>query len=93
MKFECPTFLRSKGKVMVVTLSDDEVSDQESRSDEDGNFFAFITTTVINESELIEENLQEPYNKLCKVAAKDAMTMDLGLKKIATMNMKRKACC
>ena len=41
---------------MVVTLSDDEVSDQESGSDEDGNFFAFITTTIVNESELIEEN-------------------------------------
>ena len=104
MKFECPTFLRSKGKVMVVTLSDDEVSDQESGSDEDGNFFAFITIAVVNESELIEENpsngelseyadLQEAYNKLCKVAAKDAMTVDLGLKKIATMNMKRKVCC
>ena len=104
MKFECPTFLRSKGKVMVVSFSDDEVSDQESGSDEDGNFFAFITTAVVNESELIEENpsngelseyadLQEAYNKLCKVTTKDAMTVDLGLKKIATMNMKRKACC
>ena len=38
------------------SLSDGEVSNHESRSDEDGNFFAFITTTVINESELIEEN-------------------------------------
>ena len=104
MKFECPTFLRSKGKVMVVSFSDDEVSDQESGSDEDGNFFAFITIAVVNESELIEENpsngelseyadLQEAYNKLCKVATKDAMTVDLRLKKIATMNMKRKACC
>ena len=27
VKSKCPTFLRSKGKVMVVTLSDDEVSD------------------------------------------------------------------
>ena len=30
MKSECPTFLRSKGKTMVVTLIDDEVSDHES---------------------------------------------------------------
>ena len=78
MKFECPTFLRSKGKVMVVTLSDDEVSDQESGSDEDGNFFAFITTIVVNESELIEENpfdgelsecvdLQEAYNNYARL--------------------------
>ena len=33
LKSECPTFLRSKGKVMAVTLSDDEVSDHESESD------------------------------------------------------------
>ena len=33
MKSECPTFLRSKGKAMAVTLSDDEVSDHESGSD------------------------------------------------------------
>ena len=35
MKSECPTLLRSKGKAMAVTLSDDEVSDNESSSDED----------------------------------------------------------
>ena len=51
MKFECPTFLRSKGKVMVVSFSDDEVSDQESGSDEDGNFFAFTVIAAINESD------------------------------------------
>ena len=33
MKSKCPTFLRSKGKAMAVTLSDDEVSDHESKSD------------------------------------------------------------
>ena len=37
VKLECPTFLRSKGKAMVVTFSYDEVSDHESGSDEDGN--------------------------------------------------------
>ena len=56
MKFECPTFLRSKGKVMVVSFSDDEVSDQESGSDENGNFFAFTTTALVDESVLVEEN-------------------------------------
>ena len=30
VKFECPTFLRSKGKAIVVIFSDDEVSDHES---------------------------------------------------------------
>ena len=41
MKSECPTFLRSKGKAMVVTLSDDEVFDHESKSDKEGNCMAF----------------------------------------------------
>ena len=105
MKSECPTFLRLKGKVIAVTLSDGEVSNHESGSDEDGNFFAFTATGVVNESALVEENpsdgelfecadLQEAYNKLCKVAAKDAMNVELGLKKIATLlNKKRKTCC
>ena len=38
VKSKCPTFLRSKGKAMAVTLSDGEVSDHEFASDEDGNF-------------------------------------------------------
>ena len=29
MKSECPIYLKSKGKVMAVTLSDGEVSDDE----------------------------------------------------------------
>ena len=37
MKSECPTYLKSKGKAMAVTLSDDEVFDDESSYDEDGN--------------------------------------------------------
>ena len=37
MKSECPTYLKSKGKgkAMAVTLSDGEVSDDESECDED----------------------------------------------------------
>ena len=56
MKSEYPTFLRSKGKAMVVTLSDGEIFDHESRNDEDGNFFAFTTTAIVDESVLIEKN-------------------------------------
>ena len=56
MKFECPTYLKSKDKAMAVTLSDDEVSDNESDCDEDGNFIAFTTTAVVNESISVEEN-------------------------------------
>ena len=57
MKSECPTYLRSKGKAMTVILSDDEVSDDESGCDEDGNFIAFTTTVVVNENLSVEENL------------------------------------
>ena len=59
MKFEYPIFLRSKGKTMAVTLSDDEVFDHESSSDEDGNFFAFTAIAVVDESVVVEEN---PFN-------------------------------
>ena len=101
MKSECPTFLRSKGKDMAITLSDDEVSDNESCSDEDGNFIAITATTVVDESVAVKENpsdrelsedvdLQEAYNKLCKVATKDAVSVNLGLKKIASLELDKK---
>ena len=84
MKSECPTYLKSKVKAMAVTLSNDEVSNDESGCDEDGNFIAFTATAIVNESVAVKENpsngelsedidLQEAYNKLCKVAAKDAI--------------------
>ena len=103
MKSKCPTFLRSKGKAIVVTLSDDEVSDNESGSDEDGNFITFTTIVVVDESVAVEENpsdgklsedanLQEAYNKLCKVATKDVMSVDLGLRKLHLLNLIRKFC-
>ena len=56
MKSECLTYLKSKGKAMVVTLSDSEVFDDESGCDEDGNFIAFTATTVVNESISAEKN-------------------------------------
>ena len=101
MKSECSTFLRSKSKAIAVILSDDEVSDNKSGSDEDGNFITFTATGVVDENVVIEENpsdgelsedadLQEIYNKLCKVAAKDAMSVDLGLKKIASLEFNKK---
>ena len=63
---------------MSVILSDDEVSDNESSSDEDGNFIAFITTVVVDENVAIEENpfdgklfkdadLQKVYNNCAKL--------------------------
>ena len=101
VKSECPTFLRSKGKAMVITLNDDEVFDHESRSDEDGNFFTFTATAVIDESVVVKKNpfdgelsecadLQEIFNKLCKVATNDAISVDLGLKKIVTLELEKK---
>ena len=82
--------MRSKGKAIVVTLSDDEIYDHESGSDEDRNFITFTATTIVDESVMVDENpfdgelsnnadLQEAYNKLCKVAVNDAMNVDLGL--------------
>ena len=42
MKSECPTYLKSKGKAITVTLSDDE-----SGCDEDGNFIALDRKSVV----------------------------------------------
>ena len=85
---------------MVVTLSDDEVSNHESESDQEGNFMAF-TAIVVSEIETANENpsdgelsenadLQEAYNKLCKIAAKNALSVELGLKKINTLEQEKK---
>ena len=56
VKLECPTFLKSNGKVMAVTLSDDEVSNHEFGSDEDGNFITFTTTAIVDKSVVVDEN-------------------------------------
>jgi len=96
LKSKCPTFLRSKGKAMVVTLSDDEVFDHKFESDQERNFMTFTATAVVSEIKTANENpsdgelsknanLQEAYNKLCKIAAKDAMSVELWLKKINTL--------
>ena len=101
VKSEYPTFLRSNGKTMVVTLSDDEISDNESGSDEEGNFIAFTVVNVVDETIVVKENLsdgelfedadlEEAYNKLCKVATKDDMSIDLGLKKISSFELEKK---
>ena len=71
---------------MVVTLSDDEVSDHKSGSNKDVNFITFTATVVVDENVMDDENpsdgelfesadLQEAYNKLCKVVATDAMNV------------------
>ena len=101
MKSECPTYLKSKSKAVTITLNDDEISDDESGCDEDGNFITFTAIAVVNESVFAEENpydgklsedidLQEAYNKLCKVVTKDAMNVELGLKKIDSLELEKK---
>ena len=101
LKFERRSFLRSKGKAMAVTLSDDKVSDYESESDQEGNFMAFTAIAVVSEIETTNENpsdrelsenadLQEVYNKLWKIVAKDALSVDLGLKRINTLEEEKK---
>ena len=83
MKSECPTFLRSNGKAINVTLSDDEVFDNESGS--------VVADENPSDGELSENvDLQEAYNKFCKVATKDAMNVGLGLKKIAFLELDKK---
>ena len=56
VKSKCPTFLRSKGKDVVVTLSDDEVFDHESDSNENRNFITFTAAAVVDETIVVEEN-------------------------------------
>ena len=86
---------------MAVTLSDDEVSDHESESDLEGNFMTFTAIAVVSEIETANENpsdeelsknvdLQEAYNKLYKIAAKDAMSVESGLTKINTIEQEKK---
>ena len=86
---------------MAVTLSDNEVLDHESESDLEGNFMTFTATAVVNEIETANENpsdgelsknvdLQEAYNKLYKIAAKDAMSVESRLKKINTLEQEKK---
>ena len=41
---------------MTVTLIDDEVSDHESESDQEGNFMAFTANAVVSEIETVDEN-------------------------------------
>ena len=101
VRFECPTYLKSKDKVMAVTFSDDEVFDHKFESDQEGNFMAFTAIAVVYEFEIVEHNpfdrelsenvdLQEAYNKLCKIVAKDAINVNLGLKKINTLKREKK---
>ena len=56
MRSECSTYLKSKGEAIAKTLSDNEVSDNESGWDKEGYFIAFTATVVVNESISVKEN-------------------------------------
>jgi len=87
---------------MAVTLSDEEESNHEFDSDQEGKFMAFNVIAVVDafveenvESPSNEElsenaNLQETYNKLCKNATKDAINANLSLKKIDILELEKK---
>ena len=62
---------------------------------------ALTTTAMVDEYVVVDEspsyeelsenaNLQEAYNKLCKIATKDAMNANLALKKIDTLELEKK---
>ena len=93
--------MRSKGKAMTVTLSDDEVSNHEFESNQEVNFMTFTAIVKVSEPKFFDENLsdgelsenvdlQEAYKKFCKIAAKDAMNVDIGLQKINTFEQEKK---
>ena len=49
-KKECPNYLKSKGKVYAMTLSDSDSSnsDSEESYDEEGNYSAFMTIAMLS---------------------------------------------
>jgi len=76
---------------MTVNLNDDDTINQESDNDHEENFMAF--TTIAKIDNIVFEDvadLQEAHNKLCKIAAKDAMSIVLSSKKIDTLECEKK---
>ena len=76
---------------MTVNLNDDDTIDQESDNDHEENFMAFTAIAKIDNI-VVEDvaDLQEAHNKLCKIAAKDAMSIVLSSKKIDTLECEKK---
>ena len=60
-KKECPNYLKSKGKVYTMTLSESNSSnsDSEESCDEEGNYFAFMTTAYVKSSNELNLLIQE----------------------------------
>ena len=57
LKKECPNYLRGKGKVFVITLSDLQSSnfDAEEECDSDGNYSAFMAITTVDSRDELSE--------------------------------------
>ena len=68
LKKECPNYLREKGKVYAITLSDSDSSnsDLEESYDGEGNYFAFMTIApveLLDDLSLLVEELGEHTNE------------------------------
>ena len=61
VKKECPTYLKAKGKVFAATLSDSDSSnlDLEGSCDGEGNYFTFMTITLVDSSEDLNALVEE----------------------------------
>ena len=61
LKKECPNYLRGKGKVFVITLSDLQSSnfDAEEECDSDGNYSAFMAITTVDSRDELSELVDE----------------------------------
>ena len=64
VKKECPTYLKAKGKVFAIALSDSDGSNSDSEESCDGevNYFAFMAIALVDSSEdlsLLVEELSE----------------------------------
>ena len=75
---------------MVVTLNDDEISDNKSGSDEDGNFIAFIATAIVDESVVPSfEPLVSEIIKQAEVTPPRKIRVDLQESKPKTPNLSK----
>ena len=61
LKKECPNYLRGKGKVFAITLSDFESSnlDIEGECDNEGNYKAFMVITSVDSKDELSNSVDE----------------------------------
>ena len=61
LKKECPNYLRGKGKMLTTTLSDLESSNSDAKGecDNDGNYLAFMASTMIDSKDDLSDLVDE----------------------------------